>query len=94
MGTLIEVFWCSVARQALSPEASDSGVTTDALQAAPTVATALITMDVGMAGVSGLLMTECNIDKDCSPFGVTDKHSSRSIPVSYTHLTLPTNREV
>jgi len=70
------VFWCSVARQTSRPVASKSAATTDGLHVGPTVATALITMDVGMAGVSGLLITECKTDKDWSPFGVPEPEAA------------------
>jgi len=57
----------------LSPEASDPGSITDALQVAPTVAIALITIAVGMFGVSGLLIKALTTDTDCSALGVTEQ---------------------
>jgi len=66
------VFWCSVARQDLRPEASVSGAIADGLQVAPTVAMALITIAVGMLGVSGLLIKAFTTDTDCNALGVTE----------------------
>jgi hypothetical protein len=43
----------------------------EALHAPPALARSLITTDVGMAGVSGLLVSEPRTEMDCSPFGVT-----------------------
>jgi hypothetical protein len=65
----------------LRPDASEPGSITDGLQLAPTVAIALITMAVGMLGVSGLSIKAFTTDTDCSALGVTE-HEQQPISSS------------
>jgi hypothetical protein len=74
------VFWCKVVPQASKP-AVPGWKSADALQAAgPVLDKALITTDVGMAGVRGLLINDLTTDNDTNPLGVTLRCSRKSFP--------------
>lgn len=64
------MFWWRVVPQASRPCASVV-VLPFGLQGPPTDAMILITTEVGMAAVRGLLISDFRTDNDCRPFGVT-----------------------
>jgi len=62
-----------VAPQARSPGASWVGAGVAALQVAKAVATTLIVIDAGTAGVRGLLISDLVTDSDCNALGVMEQ---------------------
>ena len=70
-----------VVPHAAIPVASGPGAAADPAQLPPTgaLASSLITIDVGTAGVSVLLIRSCCADSDRKPFGVTGQEQQAII---------------